>query len=392
MVARDDFSEVGHTGGKVTFTIQCDAEGNIGYAIGYSHASPTPASLVGIYAHPDGFACGNIEMGGIGDPWSSPPLPNCVAVLMASDSEGRFGHECPGCQKHFRSSSIPAPFPLTCPYCGLREESFHFLTPPQSKYIAHYVESLREGIAKAVPGTTSEVVIDMNTIAESITDNPRSDFYYTSTTQQTRFQCGKCNMFNDIRGKYGYCASCGWRNNADTLREALDGLRDKLVEGSLLPEDAVKQSVSEFDSAARNYTCQLCDKIPMKESRKRELGRLLFHNLSKFEELLCTCFDINVLIGMKSDREFINMMFLRRHIYEHDGGAATSRYVQDSGDKKVEEGILVRTSIAESQRFIGCLDRMLRTLDTDFHEIFPPEPFCIDIESARIKRVARPKK
>jgi len=57
-------------------------------------------SLVGIYAHPDGFACGNIVMGGIGDPWNAPPFPNCIAVMMASDSQGRFGHECPECKKN----------------------------------------------------------------------------------------------------------------------------------------------------------------------------------------------------------------------------------------------------------------------------------------------------
>ena len=82
---RKDFSEIGHTGGKVTFTIVCDEEGHVKYQIGYSHSSPRPASLVGIYAHQDGFACGNIEMGGIGDPFNPPPLPNCIAVMMASE-------------------------------------------------------------------------------------------------------------------------------------------------------------------------------------------------------------------------------------------------------------------------------------------------------------------
>lgn len=74
-MARKDFSEIGHTGGKVTFTIVCDEQGHVQYQIGYSLSSPRPASLVGIYAHPDGFACGNIVMGGIGDPWNAPLSP-----------------------------------------------------------------------------------------------------------------------------------------------------------------------------------------------------------------------------------------------------------------------------------------------------------------------------
>ena len=126
-MSRKDFSEIGHTGGKVTFTVKCDKSGQISYQIGYSHSSPTPSTLVGIYAHPDGFACGNIKLGGIGQQLNPPPFPNCIAVLMASDTYGKFGHECPECHKHFRTGSIPAAFPLTCPYCGLRAESYHYL-------------------------------------------------------------------------------------------------------------------------------------------------------------------------------------------------------------------------------------------------------------------------
>lgn len=126
---RKDFSEIGHTGGKATFTIVCDEDGRISYQVGYSSSSPRPMTLVGIYAHPDGFACGNIVMGGIGDPWNSPPFPNCIAVMMASDSQGKFGHECPECKKHFRSENIPAKFPSTCPYCGVRADSYG--NPPE---------------------------------------------------------------------------------------------------------------------------------------------------------------------------------------------------------------------------------------------------------------------
>ncbi len=63
-MSRKDFSEIGHTGGKVTFTVKCDNNGHISYQTSYSQSSPNPSSLVGIYSHPDGFACGNINMGG----------------------------------------------------------------------------------------------------------------------------------------------------------------------------------------------------------------------------------------------------------------------------------------------------------------------------------------
>lgn len=386
-MTRKDFSEVGHTGGKVTFTIKCDKNGRISYQIGYSHSSAHPASIVGIYAHPDGFACGNIKMGGIGDPWNPPPFPNCIAVIMASDSQGKFGHECLACHKHFRTDNIPALFPLTCPYCGLRAESFHYLTPPQNSYIRHYVGSLIKGVEDVPPDSTSEIVIDMNIIADAVSDKPRPDFYYTSTTQQTEFRCAECNSYNDIRGRYGYCASCGCRNTAESQRNALDAVRDQIVKGALSPMDAVKKAVSEFDSAARDYVEQLMSRVPMKESRRNQLGQLLFHNLDKVDEIMKSFFDINLLKGMmETDRNFIRKMFFRRHVYEHDGGVASARYVRESGDQNVEEGTLIRETADNAHKLIGCLNRMIKALDTDFHEIFTPEPFCIQIEKDRQAR------
>lgn len=386
-MARADFSEVGHTGGKATFTIECDEHGQVRYQIGYSHSAPRPSTLVGVYAHPDGFACGNIALGGIGQPWNPPPFPTCIAVFMASDSQGKFGHECPECKKHFRTENIPAKYPLTCPYCGLRAESYHFLTPPQNVYIMHYVESLNKALSEVPKGTKSQVIIDMDAIADSVTDNPRPDFYYTSTTQQTEFICHACNSYNDIRGRYGYCASCGWRNTAASLKLALDRIREQLNESMITASDAVKNAVSEFDSAARDFVEQLVSRVPMKDSRRNQFNGLLFHNLDKFDELMKTCFDIDLLKGMSGDRGFVRMMFFRRHVYEHDGGVITRRYVEYSGDPGAEEGVLLRETMPNAHKFIGCLNRMIETLERDFHEIFKPESFCIDLEKARKERI-----
>ena len=145
-------------------------------------------------------------------------------------------------------------------------------------------------------------MIDMNSIADAVSEDPRPDFYYTSTTQQTEFMCADCNSYNDIRGRYGYCASCGCRNTAESQRIALDGVRNQIKEGVLSPMDAVKKAVSEFDSAARDYVEQLISRVPMKESRINQLKQLLFHNLDKFDEIMKACFGINLLIGMEGEQ------------------------------------------------------------------------------------------
>ena len=387
-MTRKEFSEVGHTGGIVTFTVKKEADGRVGYQQGYSGSAPRPMTLVAVYAHADGFACGGVVLGGIGEAWNPPPLPNCVGVMMASDTEGKFGHECPKCHKHFRSENIPARFGLTCPYCGLRNQGYKFLTPPQRAYVKHYVDTLFTAIHNVEAGSEAEVEIDMDKLADAVPDEPRPDFYYTSTTQQTQFYCSACNCFNDVRGRYAYCASCGWRNDLAVLKAALVGIRERMNEKKLEPAEALKQAISEFDSVGRDFVAQLATRTPMKESRRKRAQKLLFHNIDGIQALLEPAFDIDVLRGFADRRDFIRMMFHRRHVYEHDGGVATAFYVAESGDPDAEEGILIRESRENVHKLIGLLERMSENIETDFHEIFPPESFCIEIERRRRARMA----
>lgn len=386
-MARMDFSEVAHTGGVVTFTVRRSADGQLSYQQGYSGSSPRPMSLCAVYAHPDGFACGNVQLGGIGQPWNPPPFPNCIAVFMASDSEGRFGHECPRCHRHFRSESIPSKFRLTCPYCGLRSHGYQFLTPPQRAYVQHYVATLLDALDTIPPDSERTFEINMDKVADSVPGEPRPDFYYTSTTQQSQFACAACNGFNDVRGRFAYCSQCGSRNNAANLTSALASVRQRINSRELAPAEAVKQSISEFDSAGRDYVAKLCARIPMTGKRRTQGQRILFHNVGAVNEFLKNAFDIDMLQGLTDKLDFIRMMFHRRHVYEHDGGVASARYVQESGDPEGREGVLIRESVENAHKLLGLLERMAKNLDDGFHEIFPPERFCIDIEVARRARM-----
>lgn len=74
------------------------------------------------------------------------------------------------------------------------------------------------------PSSEREIVIDMDAVIEQGQNQTRPDFYYAAETQQTRYKCEKCFEFNDIRGRYGYCASCGWRNNIPFLKASFTDL------------------------------------------------------------------------------------------------------------------------------------------------------------------------
>jgi hypothetical protein len=385
----EDFQEIAHCGGRVTIQISCDAQNQRSYALGFTHSRPTPASWIGIYVQaPHGNPVADFRMGGMGQEFDPPPPQGCYPVFLGSDSRQCWGHQCPRCQGYFRNGVHPAIYPLTCPYCGLRADACQFLTDAQRIYVQHYVNILLEGLeADMDPGTDRELVIDMDAIADRGSGQPRPAFYHTSESQQTRYKCDHCNDFNDIRGKYGYCASCGWRNNIQSLRSTFSTMRDRLNDGHASAADTVKSAVSEFDACCRDLTTQIRKRIPMKPGRKADLERLIFHDLdSAGVSLLKTMFEIDILRGMDGERSFLRMMMHRRHVFEHNAGVADQRYLKESGDADIREGALIRETQANAHRLVGVLARMTENFDADFHEIFKPTDWPINYHRQRQAR------
>lgn len=388
MPSYEDFQEIAHCGGQVTFTVYCDAEGRRSFTINVQHSRPTPAAMVGIYAlAPHGLPVADFNMGGLGDGFD-PPLPEeCLPVFLGSDSRQCWGHQCPGCHGYFRNGIHTPFYRLTCPYCGIKASAYQFLTQAQRAYITHYVDTLVSGLNAVEPGTERELVIDMDAIADQSDDQPRPNFYYTSEAQQTRYHCDHCGDFNDIRGRFGYCASCGWRNNFQSLNSVYNEIRDQLNSGQLTAEATVRAAVSEFDACCRDFLAQIRQRIPMKPARKNELQRPAFHDIdSSAIARMKNMFDIDILRNLDNDTRFVRMMMHRRHIYEHNAGVADERYVRESGDTNIQEGTLIRETQENAHRLIACFTRMIKNLDNDFHEIFPPTEWPIDDHQSRRQR------
>jgi hypothetical protein len=361
----NDFKEIAHSGGKVTFNIVSDANGRKSYQITYSGSRPVPMRMFAIYATQDGEPVANIQMGGVGSRWNPPPDPSCRPVLISSDSEGLFGHQCPGCAGYWRSDTA-----RFCPYCRLEAESFLFLTPAHLSYVRHYVDTLHDGLEKVAEGQSSQVEIDMDAIVDMDADLPKPDFYHPGTSQQTKFHCEGCKTTTDIRGRFGFCSYCARRNNLADLRTQISTIRADLNGNRMPPEGALKQIVSVFDACCRDIASQL-SKLPMTARRRKEVLDLLFHRWDA-AEVVERAFDIELRKGMSSDLPFIKMMLQRRHVFEHEGGVVTRRYLQESGDSSVVEGMLIREDAQNVHRLAGYLTRMATNFENGFNEIIPP--------------------
>ncbi len=220
---------------------------------------------------------------------------------------------------------------MTCPYCALRAGTHNFLTDAQCRYVESCCQRFEEIIHSDFVG---ESTIDMDAIANAVSEEKKPEFYFAEQRQQKHFECGACRGGNDILGRYGYCSLCGTHNGLQELEADLVAARERIAEESY--EGALSDMVSAFDSFARQLAKQLAARVPMRTKRKTELERALFHNLEPRAELLQAAFDIDLLEHLEvDDVEFITCMFLRRHVYEHNGGEVDARYIKESGDTTV---------------------------------------------------------
>jgi hypothetical protein len=347
----------------VTITVTIDAAGRRMYQLGWTHCRPVPAVLFAVYALPPGIPVAQMNLGGIGSVSNPPPIPGCYPVYIGSDSEGRFGRQCPICDGYWRSD-LDAQF---CPYCGFRGDVVNFLTIAQQSYIQQWWPKLQEALR--VDAASGEYAVDMDAVADAIAAAEKPAFYYAELSQQNRYDCKACGKFNDILGHFGYCTVCGTRNDLQELTDkTIPSLRDRINAGGPY-EMYVKEAVAVFDSFVGQYVKQLV-RIPMTPARKNRLGDRTFQNLQSVAVELKDTFDINILEGLEpAEVEFAKLKFHRRHVYEHRGGEADQKYIDDSGDKAVRVKQALRETIQSAHETVRIIHKMAANLHKGFHEI-----------------------
>jgi hypothetical protein len=367
IVENSEFREVAHSGGQVIFTVVTRDDGGRSYQITFQGWRPVPAALFAIYASPEGIPAGPLPMGGIGRPWPPPQFPSCVHVLIASDSKGRFGQECPTCNGYWRAR---APGNV-CPYCAARHFGHELLTKAQRSYVEQYCVRLREALDAEVDG---DHLIDLDAVADAIGAVEKPPFYYAEQSQQNKFTCDACGQFNDILGTFGYCSHCGTRNDLQELEsKAIPSLRARVNSGGPY-EACAKDAVATFDTFAGSYARQLARLVPMKPHRAERLYKYRFFDLRRSAAELDNWFDIDLFEAIKADDvDFVILMFHRRHVYEHLGGEADEKYIADSGDVAVRPKQALRETQESLHRLIAIIARMATNLHNGFHEIIPPE-------------------
>lgn len=391
MTEYDDFQEIAHSGGLMIFNVRSDAEGGISIQSGWKHERRGPAALVGLYADLNsGRVVSGFQVLGIGVPFDPPPPEGALAVWLGSDSRAKWGHQCPRCSTYFRSGNNSGLFPLTCVRCGFCAPAHVFLTPAQKRYVSHIIGEVQSAIQNLNKGEELKIEINLDLVGDKESAEPKPDFYYAEQKQQTEFNCNHCGEYNDVRGRFAYCGSCGWRNNRDDFQRRCADIRDRLNSETIPAATALREIVSEFDACCRDYALQLTKRMPMKPYRRIALQKA-FHDADGVAvQTMKEAADIDIRRDLDAaELRFFQMMFHRRHVHEHLGGVADNHYCTHSGDQLVTEGELLREDRGEIHKLISLLSRMVENLDSQFHEIFPPTEMPIKQYVERQERLKK---
>jgi hypothetical protein len=377
-----EFREVSHCGGQIIFRVTTSAEGRRGYQITFQGNRPVPMALYSIYALPQGIAVADLNTGGIGSPWPPPPVPGCFPVFIASDSEGKFGFQCPRCQQYWRARGGAN----ICPYCGVRCDRHQFLSNAQRIYVKNYCETLNQALNTEEDG---DHVIDMDAVADAAgKDIEKPPFYYAEQSQQKEFNCSACGEFNDILGRFAYCTVCGTRNDLSELENNIITAIRANLNGGGVSSNSLKEIGSAFDTFVGQYTDQLIKNRPMRSARRERIRKMHFHDLAVTRKELIGGFDIDICEGLTDgDIATATRMFQRRHVYEHNGGEVDEKYLRDSGDTSVRLKQAIRETQGAVHEFANIVLRMARNLHRGFHDIYEPIKGPIERHEAEKKRL-----
>ena len=364
---KSDFRTIAHSGGTVTIDVSLDpTTSRKRYQLTWNHCRPNAGGLFAVYALPPGIVISQMNLGGIGSPMEPPPIPGCYQVFVGSDSEGKYGRQCPACNGYWRSE-----LGQFCPYCGFLGTTVDFMTDGQRSYVQQWCATMDKALMTEVGG---QYVIDLDAVADAadaaLPEKPA--FYYAEQGQQNSYTCESCNAFNDILGTYGYCTRCGTRNDLHIFSEKkISEIRSRINSGGPF-ESCAKDAIAAFDSFIGQYVEQLVRRVPMTPGRRARLERVRFHDFQSVERDMREIFDINVAKDLTDDdKAFAKRMFHRRHVYEHRGGEADQKYITDSGETDVRVGQALRESVETAHRILGIVHKMARNVHAGFHEIFP---------------------
>ena len=146
--------------------------------------------------------------------------------------------------------------------------------------------------------------------------------------------------------------------------ETIEGRHEREVEWERL-----LRCVSEFEGLA-NELKKFLSLNPLTPKRRADLNNLSFQKILNANDRINDWFGFQILEGIsEDDRNYINIMFNKRHLFTHTNGRVDQEYLNNTNDTKLRLNELVRLRSKEIRRLLPLIRQMSSNLTKGYLSI-----------------------
>jgi hypothetical protein len=312
-----------------------------------------------------------------------------IPITLLADEKGYFDRECPRCESVFKIYMIDWKEKVNdeevhCPKCGCTESADKMWTQEQ-------VAGMKEIIASwALNHITNELGKSFRSLENSTKGNRHFQIKYKPGKKITfsnnpigqrdewelEISCPECSTKYSTIGPAYFCPCCRHNPIIETfeksilriermisslpeMNEAFTKITSK-TEANDMTDAMLEKTVGEIVSVFQHYASYLHENFTGKKSRTNDFqiikkGSDLFNNGTGYG--YCAFIDEEELI-------YLNTMFQKRHLLEHNGGYVDTKYLEKTGDKYYKDGQRLVLHESEVLRFCSIVQKLGEGLKT----------------------------
>ncbi len=276
-------------------------------------------------------------------------------VAVPTD-EGFIGRSCgnPDCGRYFKIKFDTIQDNMYCPYCGQQFSREDLITPDQAKYVKD----------AAIEQAKEYAYGELNKMFADLARKSRGSKYvtfkhipvrYRAKTVIPKYQelpvdseliCSNCQFNFQVYGIYGYCPGCG-SENLQIYEENLANIKRE-IETSTNKQRALRHAYSDLVTTFETIAAARARAITQDTAH--------FQNLYDTKNFFKKQTGLDIFEGLDESKiRQLQRVFQKRHVYEHNKGIISDRYVRYMPEDKHLHGRKAELSLEEIENVVGIL-------------------------------------
>ena len=307
-----------------------------------------------------------------------------LGVEFISDDKGYWDRECPQCKQVFKvnledwKEKLQHSKEVHCPFCNCIAPNDSWWTQDQIEAIQDRAENFAKKLIRDRLDHELKKLTRLNRRSSpvQIIYKPLSPVTFINSpipqreAWEVEVKCEHCGTRYSVIGNAYFCPCCGHNSIENTFFRSLKSIENRLnslsdIEQALIPtlgkneakiviNDLLERLVGEIVSTFQSFICKKCESLSGKTFRVNdfqiiEKGNSHLHGTlgQKYENWLT-----------EKELRYMEIMFQRRHLLEHNAGIVDEKYLNKTRDSSYLAGQRI---VVQKADVLGLLE-IIRTL------------------------------